>query len=64
MYMICSLNVPTIKWLEKMVQRNLHTQPPPIMDQQCKLILTTFHSKPYYYSVIETSRKQQNDYLS
>ena len=64
MYMICSLNVPRIKRLEKIVRRNLRTQPPPIMDQQYKLILTTFQSKPYYYSIIETSRKQQNDYLS
>ena len=30
----------------KIVRRNLHTQSPPIMDQQCKLIPTTFQSKP------------------
>ena len=46
----------------EIVRRNLHTQPPPIMDQQCKLIPTTFQSKP---SIIGTSRKQKkNDYLS
>lgn len=48
----------------EIVRRNFHTQPPPIVDQQCKLIPTTFQSKPYYYSIIGTSRKQQNDYLS
>ena len=50
--------------VEEIVRRNLHTQPPPVMDQQGKLIPTTFQSKPYYYSIIGTSRKQQNDYLS
>ena len=48
----------------EIVRRNLHTQPPAIVDQQCKLIPTTFQSKPYYYSIIGSSRKEQNDYLS
>ena len=42
----------------EIVRRNLHTQSPPIVDQQCKLIPTTFQSKPYYDSVIGTSRKK------
>lgn len=47
----------------EIVRRNLHTQPLPIVDQQCKLIPTTFQSKPYCYSIVGTSRKQKKNRL-